>query len=320
MLAVVINRFGMPHEGGLQIVERERPQPGADEVLVEVHAAGLNPSDLGNVMGRFAQTHLPRIPGRDFAGVVVEGPSSLLGQGVWGGGAELGFTRDGTHAQYVVVPSAGISPKPTALTMEQAGAVGVPFLTAWLGIQAAQVQAGDTLLVIGSRGAVGSAAIQIGLMRGIRVIGAERSNETTGGAAYDVVRSDRPEDMPSAVYDLTDARGADGCLDTVGGPLSSLTPGGRLATITAKGDGKVQFDLRDFYHRELHLIGVDSLHATLAEASRILTELRQGFDTGALTAPQVQSVSLSSAVDAYQALLASQQAGTSMPKTALIPW
>ena len=68
----------------LRYVEVPTPVPGADEVLVQIKAAGLNPSDVKNVLGRFPYTTLPRIPGRDFAGVVVEGPQALIGQEVWG--------------------------------------------------------------------------------------------------------------------------------------------------------------------------------------------------------------------------------------------
>lgn len=69
----------------LQLNDLPTPVPGAEEVLVEVRAAGLNPSDLKNVLGRFPYTTTSRIPGRDFSGVVVEGPPELQGKAVWGG-------------------------------------------------------------------------------------------------------------------------------------------------------------------------------------------------------------------------------------------
>lgn len=75
----------------LRFVDVPTPVPGADEVLVEIKAAGLNPSDVKNVLGRFPYTTLPRIPGRDFAGVVVQGPQALIGKEVWGTGRDLGF-------------------------------------------------------------------------------------------------------------------------------------------------------------------------------------------------------------------------------------
>ena len=102
MRALRFNSFGPPSK--LAIVEVVRPAPRFGEVLVQVQAAGINPSDVKNVAGRFKQTGLPRTPGRDFAGVVVDGPSTVEGVEVWGTGAELGFTRDGTHAEFVRVP------------------------------------------------------------------------------------------------------------------------------------------------------------------------------------------------------------------------
>lgn len=93
----------------LQVVDVPTPTPTADQVLVQVKAAGLNPSDVKNVLGRFPYTTLPRIPGRDFAGVVVEGPKELLGQAVWGTGKDLGFNRDGSHAEYLTLPASGVA-------------------------------------------------------------------------------------------------------------------------------------------------------------------------------------------------------------------
>src|SRR5580704_12454559 len=126
MKAARIVEFGDPTK--LRIVEMDRPRPGLSDVLVQVKAAGVNPSDVSNLAGKFEQTKLPRVPGRDYAGIVVEGPSDLIGKEVWGTGAELGFTRDGAHAEFVVVPAASIRAKPKNLSMEQS-AIGLPFLT-----------------------------------------------------------------------------------------------------------------------------------------------------------------------------------------------
>ncbi|MNE77009.1 putative oxidoreductase [compost metagenome] len=76
----------------LALVDLPDPVATADEVLIEVRAAGLNPSDVKNVLGRFPYTTLPRIPGRDFAGVVLDGPQQLIGQSVWGTGPALPAT------------------------------------------------------------------------------------------------------------------------------------------------------------------------------------------------------------------------------------
>src|SRR5918993_649811 len=107
MQAVLIERFGDPSE--LRRKDVFRPDPGEGEVLVEVHAAAVNRSDVLNARGSFASTTLPRIPGRDFAGIVVEGPQELVGTEVWGtGGGELGFVRDGSHARYLAVPASAV--------------------------------------------------------------------------------------------------------------------------------------------------------------------------------------------------------------------
>src|SRR5919199_1337669 len=103
MQAILIERFGDP--SALLPAEVPRPVPAEGEVLVEVHTAAVNRSDVLNARGSFDFTTLPRIPGRDCAGVVVEGPQALVGKEVWGtGGGELGYVRDGSHAQYLALP------------------------------------------------------------------------------------------------------------------------------------------------------------------------------------------------------------------------
>lgn len=310
MRAARVVEFGKPEM--LQVVEIEEPRPMADGVLIAVRAAGVNPSDVGNLAGRFSQTTLPRTPGRDYAGVVVKGPAELLGKEVWGTGGELGFTRDGTHALYVAVPRSAVREKPAALSMEQAAVVGASFVTAWLAVvRTAQVTAGETFLVTGSRGAVGSAAVQIARWRGVRTIGVQRGAE--GGEADLVVDSER-ENVAKRVLELTSGCGVSACLDTVGGALfdvalACLGLRGRLVAITAKGDGRVSFDIRDFYHRELRLLGVDSLKLDSSGAAEVMDELRDGFDSGALRPPSIRAYPLAQAPEAYAALASGRAPG-----------
>lgn len=318
MLALRITEFGSPDR--LRLEETPLPTLQANEALVEVHAAGINPSDLGNVLGRFPQTRLPRTPGRDFAGVVAAGGTAEVGTGsaVWGSGAEFGFTQEGSHAQYIVVPQAALASKPAALSMLQAGAVGVPFVTAWLTLQAAELSEGDALIVTGARGAVGSAAAQIARRRGVRVVGVDRRDDPSD-KAFPIVGSGR-EDLADALKELTG--GAHACIDTVGGPLfsvglGSLREGGRMVVITAQGDGRVTFDLRNFYHRGLHLVGVDSLKVSGAASARILDDLRDGFESGQLTAPEPTPIPLPDAILAYQRMYESTQSSASVPKMAI---
>lgn len=99
--------------GSLDTLQRQRlpkPVPAADEVLVEVRATGINPSDIKNVQGLFPYTTTPRIPGRDFAGEVAAGPEELLDLAVWGGtGKGFSFYQDGCHVQCVVVPDNAVA-------------------------------------------------------------------------------------------------------------------------------------------------------------------------------------------------------------------
>jgi NADPH2:quinone reductase len=89
----------------LRLEEVPMPRPGPGDVLVQVKAAAINPSDVKNVQGKMHETSVPRIPGRDFAGLVVQGPDELLNRSVFGSGGDLGFDRDGSHAEYFVVPA-----------------------------------------------------------------------------------------------------------------------------------------------------------------------------------------------------------------------
>src|SRR6218665_679788 len=162
----------------LKHVEVPTPTAGAGEILVEIRAAGLNPSDVKNVLGRFPYTTVPRIPGRDFAGVVVDGPSDLLGRAVWGTGKGLGFTRDGSHASHIALAARDVAFKPEALSFAQAASCGVPFTTAWDALERTGVKAGTTLLVIGANGAVGDAAVNLAKARGAQVLAAVRRPES----------------------------------------------------------------------------------------------------------------------------------------------
>src|SRR5208282_3029410 len=156
MKALRFAAFGPPSV--LRIEEVSIPEPGEGEALIHVKAAGINPSDIGNVAGRFKSTTLPRTPGRDFAGIVVKGERHE-GDEVWGSGPKLGIVRDGSHAEYIVVAAKMLSSKPKSLSMAQAATIGVPYITAWASVvNTAQIQAGETILIIGAAGAVGQAA------------------------------------------------------------------------------------------------------------------------------------------------------------------
>lgn len=279
MRALEFRHFGDPSR--LQLVDRPDPHAAGDTAVVRVEAASINPSDVKNVAGAMPQTSLPRIPGRDYSGVVIEGPIDWIGAAVWGTGGDTGFTRDGTHAELVAVPVASLARKPERLSHEQAASVGVTFLTAWIGVvEYARLADGETLAVIGV-GGVGAAAMQLARWRGAHAVGITRGAPTEGVQA-DVVLNTAGGEMFAAA-------------------LAMAKRGGRVVVISPGKERRVTFDIQDFYRRELRLFGVDSLQRDLTAAARILRELAPGFDSGALMAPEIGAVMpLAQAREAYE--------------------
>src|ERR1700692_1793941 len=132
----------------LRVEEVTVPIPAEGEVLVEVKAAAINPSDIKNVQGKMHETTVPRIPGRDFAGMIVKGPDERLGQSVFGSGGNLGFGRDGSHAEYLTIPVTAVIPLPKNLSFEQAAGIGVAYITALAALgNAPRNPAGETGLI-----------------------------------------------------------------------------------------------------------------------------------------------------------------------------
>jgi NADPH:quinone reductase len=307
MKALRFAEFGPPSV--LRIEEVSIPEPGDREALVRVKAAAINPSDIGDVAGRFKKTTLPRTPGRDFAGVVVKG-TQHEGEEVWGSAPDLGIVRDGSHAEYVVVPVETLSVKPKSLSVAQAAAIGIPYITAWASlVNAAQIEAGETILIVGAAGAVGQAATQIANWKHARVIGAETTSDPIPGTAS--VVSTKSDEFRERILELTAGKGVDVVLDTVGGPmfepaLRSLGLGGRQVAISSRGDPRVSFNLVDFYHNFSRLLGVDSYGLTAQQVGEIADKLRPGFETGVLKPAAIEIVPFEKAVDAYGRLAAGQ--------------
>jgi NADPH:quinone reductase-like Zn-dependent oxidoreductase len=317
MKAVRFAQYGPPSV--LSLVDTERPALESGEALVEIKAAAINPSDVKNVAGVF-HAQLPRIPGRDFAGVVVDGGGDAWnGKEVWGSGAGLGVTKDGTHAQYVALPLDWLAEKPANLSMEEASAVGVPYLVSWEAlVGAAAIQKGETILITGAAGAVGRAATQIARWMGATVIGADLGDKPPD---VDLFISSRDKVLDAEVKRLTHDRGVDLVLDAVGGPvfepaLKSLRIGGRQVVITSVGKRRVEFDLIDFYHDLKRLIGVDSMKFTGEDIARNLNRLRAGFEQGRLKPSSVHSWPIAQAAAAYELT----ERGGSPAKQILLPW
>jgi NADPH:quinone reductase-like Zn-dependent oxidoreductase len=313
MRAIRLHEFGTI--SGLKVEELDTPTPGAGEVLVRVAAASVNASDVKNVRGLMHQTRLPRVPGRDFAGTVVAGSGEVIGEmigrEVWGTGGDLGFTRDGTHATHVVIAAEALVARPAGLSAEAAACSGVTFVTAAYGLSEANIAAGQSVVIIGVFGGVGRAAAQIAKRRGARVIGISRGaapvNRPASMADVALIDSSQ-EEVAGAVKKLTDGRGADIVFDTVGGAmlleaLKYLAPRGRIIEISAGREANVTINLRDFYHQQARLIGVDSLSLDAVACAAILRDLNGGFENGELTPPPIaERYKLDDAQRAYEAV------------------
>ncbi|MBK5344977.1 zinc-binding alcohol dehydrogenase family protein [Pseudomonas sp. TH49] len=275
----------------LRFVDVPTPVPGADEVLVEIKAAGLNPSDVKNVLGRFPYTTLPRIPGRDFAGVVVQGPQALIGREVWGTGRDLGFFADGSHAQFVKLPATGVAAKPAHLSFAQAASLGVPYTTAWDALERSLVTGETRLLVIGG-GAVATAALALAKVRGAQILAAARRPEQVKelqAQGYSTIQLDKPEDLGAQVNAVYSG-GADVIFDTTGfwlpASVAALAPFGRIAIIAAPIDGHVQLPALALYRKGGSVVGINSLLYSVQACAAMLEQFGRFFDEDRLPLPQ----------------------------------
>ncbi|GLV53507.1 oxidoreductase [Dictyobacter sp. S3.2.2.5] len=233
--AIRIHNYGGPEE--LKLEQAQIPEPQADEVLVRVHAVGVNPVDWKITEGwlkDFRPVQFPYIPGRDIAGIVEEvGPGVTAfqkGQAVFGQSARGGYT------EYIPASVNTLALKPDALSFEEAAAIPVGATTAWQGLfDHGNLQPGQTVLVQGASGGVGLFVVQFAHWKGAHVIA------TTSSSNIDFVRllgADTVIDYKSESVDQT-VHDADLVFDTVGAPtlassLKALKNGGTLVTIAGQ--------------------------------------------------------------------------------------
>lgn len=265
-------------------VERHRLSRGSDQVLVEIKAAAVNPSDIKAATGLMPYAVFPRTSGRDYAGVVIDGPTNMIGREVFGSSGDLGIRRDGTHATHLAVEADAVVEKPKNLSWAEAAGIGVPFVTAIEGFRRAGMpERQETVLVFGVTGKVGQAAVQIASWRGARLIGVARKNETYPGHSNGPVEmiDASTTDVAARVRELTDGKGANIVFNTVGDPYfqaahKSLALRGRQILIAAI-DRIVQFNILEFYRGQHSYFGIDSLGLSSTATGAVLRELTSGF-------------------------------------------
>jgi NADPH:quinone reductase len=308
----------------LRIQDIAVPEPAAGEVLVQVKAAAINPSDIKIVQGKMHGTTVPRTPGRDFAGIVVKGPKELMGTSVFGSGGTLGFGRDGSHAEFVAVPAYAVLPLPRNAGFEQGAGIGVAYMTAWAAlVNAARLQKGETVLITGTTGNVGGIAARIAHRLGARVYGTVRSTAdlaNTGGLPVEAWIDLQTAELADGVRAATAGRGVDVVLDVIGGAmfekcLRALAWRGRHVVIASNPEPRVEFNLVDFYHNESRLLGVDSLKLDFGETAEILRSLTPAIESGDLPLPRVETYPLVRAPEVYRGIASSAIKG----KAVLVP-
>lgn len=296
--------------GGLEVLTVEdvqKPAPAAGQVLVRVKAAGINPGEASIRKGVFKDTWPSRFPsgqGSDFAGVIEE-----VGEGVSGsqpGDEVLGFTHErASQAEFVVVPQEQVTPKPADVPWEVAGALFVAGTTAYAAVQAVDVKAGDTLVVSGASGGVGTLAVQLARLRGARVLGIASPARAGWLEAHGV-------DLVPYGDGLRERLQA-----AAGGPIDAL--------IDTHGQGYVQLavDLGISPTRINTIIDFGSVqqYGVKAEGNaaggriEVLAELAQLIADGQLEVPIAQTFPLDQVQQAYREL----ESGHTLGKIVLLP-
>lgn len=261
MNAIEISQPGGPEV--LRPVVRPRPQPGAGEVLIRVHAAGINRPDLLQRKGHYPPPPgVSDLPGLEVAGVIEGG--DVEGNDLQVGDAVCALIAGGGYAEYAVAPVGQVLPVPRGLSFAQAAALPETFFTVWSNVfDRAGLLPGETLLVQGGSGGIGVAAIQIATARGHTVFATAGSDEKCRlceslGAVRGI--NYRNEDFSAVVLELTQGQGVDVILDMVGGDyipreLACLAEDGCLALIAVQGGTRAQIDVGLLLRRRLTLTG-----------------------------------------------------------------
>jgi NADPH:quinone reductase-like Zn-dependent oxidoreductase len=320
----------------LRLEEVPTPAPGPGEVLVQLKAAGLNHRDVWIRMGMQMADRLPLIPGSDGAGFVAAmGPGVdrlKVGDAVvinpslhWGDREDrpspsfriLGGPDPGTYAEFVVVPAENVFPKPTPLSMEEAGAMPLASLTAWRAVVTrGQVRAGERVVILGIGGGVATFALQIARLAGAMVIATSSSEDKLHRArelGADLAINYRSAEWEKIVLDRTGG-GADVIIDSVGRDtwgkaLRALRPGGRLVTFGATTGRATEVDIRQVFWNQISILG------TTMGSPREFAAMLELYETGRLK-PVVDSVfPLGDAPAAHRRMDTGQQFG----KIVLVP-
>jgi NADPH:quinone reductase-like Zn-dependent oxidoreductase len=291
MKAVVAHEYGAPEV--LKFEEVPRPEPKEDEALVRVIASGVNPADPLTLSGKYARefgTHLPLIPGYDIAGIVEKTGANVTK--LKAGDAVYGYpTFGGGWADYVIVKEWEVAAKPKSLNFVEAAAVPMGALTAWQAlVDVAKLQPGQTILIHGGSGGVGSFAIQIAKARGARVIAtASTANQDLlkqlgADVAVDYTKT-KFEDVAKDVDAVLDPVGK----DTLARSYGVVKKGGIVMSLVARPDPA-----------ELKKRGIRGAGISVHPDAEDLTEIAHLIDAGKIKPIVTKVLPLGEAIAAQQ--------------------
>jgi NADPH:quinone reductase len=319
--AIRVHEFGGPEV--LRLEEVPMPQPDLGEVLVRIHAIGVNPVETYIRAGTYARLPaLPYTPGNDCAGVIEQvGPGVnefKPGDRVYTGGSLTGST----YAEFTLCETAQVHPLPENVSFAQGAAMGTPYATAYRGLfQRADAKPGETVLVHGASGGVGTAAVQLAHARGLRVFGTAGSDqgrklarEQGAHEVFDHHAADHFEQIMKA----TNGRGVDVIVELLANlnldkDLTILATGGRVAIIGSRGP--VEINPRDAMLRDVDLRGMVLPNTSPAEMASIHAALVAGLENGTLRPVIGKEFPLAEAAQAHRAAMAPGALG----KIVLIP-
>lgn len=298
------------------------PVVGPGQVLVRVHAAGVNPVETYIRSGNYAKTPpLPYTPGSDGAGVVA-GVGSDVTDFSPGTRVYMAGSLSGTYAEFALCSASQVHPLPDNVSYAQGACLGVPYATAWRALmQRGEARRGETVLIHGGSGGVGVAAIQIAKALGLQVFataGTETGRLLLRDIGAHAVFDHHAEDLVPQVLGETSGQGVDLILEMLANQnlakdLAMLAPRGRLLVIGSRGT--VEIDPRAAMTREADIRGVLLFMASPAELKTIHSALYQGLASGELSPRIGQEFPLSEAASAHETIM---QPG-SLGKLVLIP-
>jgi NADPH2:quinone reductase len=303
--------------GGPEVLVLENlpdPTPGEGQLLVRLHAAGVNPVDVyirSAAQGR--NPVLPYVPGMDGAGVVESAGPKVTGfapgdRVYLSGTASL--PMNGTYAERAVCTPAHVHPLPAHLSFSQGAAVNVAYATAYRSIvDRASARPGETILVHGGSGGVGIAAIQIGRAMGLRVLataGTERGRDLVLQQGAHLAFDHRAPDYLTRILAATGGRGVDVIIEMLANvnldkDLGLLARNGRVVVVGNRG--RVEIDARQTMGRDAAILGMTLMNATPEDRVRIHAALDAGLANGSLTPVVGREFPLAEAAAAHEAVM-----------------